>query len=302
MNFKNINQQLVKRMIISGPSLISNIDKFIFIHLPRTGGKSIKTAFFSKYSSSLFYNLEHRLIFKILKKNYPSTHSSLEEIKDKININKIKKYDKFSIVRDPFTRLISIYKHLIYYYTSKLNYSQCENIILDLVTPRIFIENIKKKSLTDYLPSSHHKLFASLNKEFYFPDRIFSWKNISACHDYLRDKYNFSYFISTSSNQINEILPAWREPSSTSGIQPLIDDFINNHISSFNEFRSDIVNLWDEEISIIDTSKLNPKGEIIIDKSKFIEFLIKKNKNQLKALSYQNDYKFFDKDIISKSF
>ena len=122
MNLNKLNQNLIKKLIISGPALISNFDKLIFIHLPRTGGKSIKTAFFSKYSSSLFYNFEHRLIFKILKNNYPKAHSSLEEIKDKIHINKIKKYDKFSIVRDPFSRLISIYKHLIYIHTAELSY------------------------------------------------------------------------------------------------------------------------------------------------------------------------------------
>ena len=95
MDFNKVNQNLIKKLIISGPALISNFDKLIFIHLPRTGGKSIKTAFFSKYSSSLFYNLEYRIIFKILKKKYPNSHSSLEEIKDNIHIKKIKKYNIF---------------------------------------------------------------------------------------------------------------------------------------------------------------------------------------------------------------
>tara|TARA_Y200000002_G_C22662123_1_gene656256 strand:+ start:342 stop:1259 length:918 start_codon:yes stop_codon:yes gene_type:complete len=302
MNLNKVNQNLIKKLIISGPALISNFDKLIFIHLPRTGGKSIKTAFFSKYSSSFLYNLEYRVIFKILKKSYSDAHSSLEEIKDKIHINKIKKYDKFSIVRDPFSRLISIYKHIIYVHTSELSYSQSQNAISDLVTPKNFIDNIKKKSLNHFLPCSHHKLFAHHNNEFFFPDHIFNWKNISSCHQYLQHKYNFPNFIRTSSTQINEIFPTFREPSSKKGINPFIDKFIHDNISKFDELKSEINNLWSEEISILNTSKLNLKGEINLDKNRFRDFLNQKSDHELKNLSYQKDSSFFDKNIISKNY
>ena len=151
------------------------------------------------------------------------------------------------------------------------------------------------------MPSSHYKLFAYHNKEFFFPDHIFTWKNISSCHQYLQNKYNFSKFIRTSSTQINEIFPSFREPSSKLGINPFIDEFIHNNISSFNLLESEINNLWSEEISIMNTSRLNLNGEINLDKNRFRNLLNQKSNHELRNLSYQKDSSFFDKNIISKN-
>ena len=85
-----------------------------------------------------------------------------------------------------------------------------------------------------------------------------------------KNKYNISNFISTSSKQINEFLPNWREPSSKKGMQPLIDEFIDKNISTFDLLKFEINNLWSEEISIMNKSRLNSKGEINLDKNRFI--------------------------------
>lgn len=301
MKLNSINQKLIKNLIISGPALISNFDKLIFIHLPRSGGKCIKTAFFSKYISSLIFNFEHRFINKIYKNDFPSSHSSLQEISDKIQFKKIINFDKFTIIRDPFSRLISIYKHLIYFYLSKLSQSQLENSIADLATPANFIENIKKKSLKHDLPSSQNYLFAFKEKNFYFPDHIFSLHKMSSCHDYLKNKYKLTNFVNTSSSEINNYLPNWREPSSITGNYPLIDNYIINKLAEFEDYKSEINDLWFEEISIINTHNLDSNGEVKMDKNRFMEFLRRKNSEELKELAYQNDYLFYSRDLISKN-
>ena len=85
-------------------------------------------------------------------------------------------------------------------------------------------------------------------------------------------------------------------------MQPLIDEFIDKNISTFDLLKFEINNLWSEEISIMNKSRLNSKGEINLDKNRFINFLNQKTDNELINLSYQKDSSFFNKNIISKSY
>lgn len=65
-------------------------DKIIFIHIPKTGGSSVKKYFFGK---DIIY------------------HKTLTELHH-INPNIPEKYQIFSVVRNPYNRVKSIYRHV----------------------------------------------------------------------------------------------------------------------------------------------------------------------------------------------
>ena len=118
---------------------------------------------------------------------------------------------------------------------------------------------------------------------------------------HLKNKYKLTNFVNTSSSEINNYLPNWREPSSITGNYPLIDNYIINKLAEFEDYKSEINDLWFEEISIINTHNLDSNGEVKMDKNRFMEFLRRKNSEELKELAYQNDYLFYSRDLISKN-
>lgn len=75
--------------------MISNKKKFLFLHLPKTGGTSINSSL-SKYcdkSSGSAY----------------SKHASLGEMKSAIGDKSFDEYFKFTIIRNPWDRVLSLY-------------------------------------------------------------------------------------------------------------------------------------------------------------------------------------------------
>ena len=75
---------------------INHKHKFIFIHIPKNAGTSIRNSFnINGYDK------------KVVSKRYP--HSTCSEIKKYIGDNIWNEYYKFSFVRNPFDRLVSFY-------------------------------------------------------------------------------------------------------------------------------------------------------------------------------------------------
>jgi hypothetical protein len=79
--------------------IISDVNKFIFIHIPKTGGTSI--------SSSLI--------------NYGDSHPWKHQLARKFSNKKYQDYFKFSFVRNPWERLVSMYH---YKFSEMLSYNK----------------------------------------------------------------------------------------------------------------------------------------------------------------------------------
>lgn len=75
--------------------MISHNKKFVFLHLPKTAGTSINSTLsnYATYSKSIAY----------------SKHSSLNDIRNEIGDSKFDEYFKFTIVRNPWDRILSLY-------------------------------------------------------------------------------------------------------------------------------------------------------------------------------------------------
>lgn len=82
---------------------ISNIHKLCFVHIPKCAGSSVETALDMKYPECLYTNYKYKLY------SVTAQHLFLSEICKEITESE--KYDIFTIVRNPFDRLVSEYKH-----------------------------------------------------------------------------------------------------------------------------------------------------------------------------------------------
>jgi hypothetical protein len=76
--------------------------KFIFVHIPRTGGTSIEKLLFkgsNDYKEWLGYNSEYKLF---------AQHATIKQLKNELNV-RVDDYFKFTIIRNPYERAVSDY-------------------------------------------------------------------------------------------------------------------------------------------------------------------------------------------------
>jgi hypothetical protein len=96
--------------------LISHQRECIFIHIPKTGGTSVEFAFID--DAGLRFEARETLLLGPNKAGTPGprrlSHLTANEMisLDYISEDLFKKYFKFSIVRDPWDRVVSTYKYL----------------------------------------------------------------------------------------------------------------------------------------------------------------------------------------------
>ena len=139
--------------------IISHQYSFIFIHIPKNGGSSIEIAFSAQHSkwddlvlggSSLGQVLEQ----PFQKKFNIGKHSTLTNIAQLYNWDKLRSYYIFTLVRNPYDRIVSLWNYL----------SQ------------------KVDSLCDKLECSKDDLFEfSLDEEKVSMYPVLAWKGIQAC-------------------------------------------------------------------------------------------------------------------------
>lgn len=79
--------------------MINHKHKFIFLHIPKTGGRSIENIFLSKKI------LHDESLYPIIS----NPHHSLSEYTEMVNINN---YFKFTFIRNPFDRILSEYFYI----------------------------------------------------------------------------------------------------------------------------------------------------------------------------------------------
>jgi hypothetical protein len=82
---------------------ISNIHKLCFVHIPKTAGSSIETTLDMKHAECLYTHYKYKLY------SVTAQHLDLDSICREIP--ETQNYDIFTVVRNPFDRLVSEYKH-----------------------------------------------------------------------------------------------------------------------------------------------------------------------------------------------
>jgi len=82
---------------------ISNTHKLCFVHIPKSAGSSVETALDMKHLECLYTHYKYKLY------SVTAQHLYLSEICKEIPESE--KYDIFTVVRNPFDRLVSEYKH-----------------------------------------------------------------------------------------------------------------------------------------------------------------------------------------------
>ena len=86
--------------------IINHIHKFIFIHIPRTGGISTRKAL-EEYDSSEVYGRWCKPEFKV------GAHETLTDYIEKLGLKNTDSYFKWARVRNPWDRLVSIYSRRV---------------------------------------------------------------------------------------------------------------------------------------------------------------------------------------------
>ena len=136
--------------------MINHKHKFIFIHIPKCAGQSVEETFLNDIGLDWH---KHRHLFGCFKKpstwsnNFPDrlAHLTAYEYFDLNFINKETFYQfyKFSIVRDPFDRVVSAWKDLTKSIDS--NKKDINFFILNILPKLVSEKNYFFKSQKDYL-------------------------------------------------------------------------------------------------------------------------------------------------------
>ena len=136
--------------------MISFLHKTIFIHIPKCAGQSVEETFLNDIGLDWY---KHRHLLGCFKKpstwsnNFPDrlAHLTAYEYFDLDFINKetFFKFYKFSIVRDPFDRVVSAWKDLTKSIDS--NKKDINYFILNILPKHVSENNYFLKSQKDYL-------------------------------------------------------------------------------------------------------------------------------------------------------
>ena len=87
--------------------LISKKHKYIYIHIPKTGGTTIKNTLYPKAKKGELLVINMSSFTNITCEN--TWHLTYEKILEKYKINDVNKYFTFTFVRNPYDRLYSSY-------------------------------------------------------------------------------------------------------------------------------------------------------------------------------------------------
>lgn len=147
--------------------------KIAFIHIPKNAGSTIEQALDLKHRDN-FYQEE-----KIKKYSVCPQHLTCEELSNEIDLSN---YNIFTIVRNPYDRLVSEFYHSkTNFWTSKLRHKPFAE----------FIHSISKLNLVErkYIFDGHLEPQYSFIKNWQDKIKIFKYENLSECFKYLNDLY-----------------------------------------------------------------------------------------------------------------
>ena len=94
--------------------MISKKNKIIFIHVPKTGGSSIEKSLVNIFDEVININGDQTSVVGQLKKPKKNSfnslkHATAEELKHQYGEEIFNDYTKFSVIRNPWDRLLSLY-------------------------------------------------------------------------------------------------------------------------------------------------------------------------------------------------
>jgi hypothetical protein len=94
--------------------MISSDKKFIFVHIPKTGGSSIEKDLLSFFDEKIFVNGNETTVNKNIKNPIENSfnsfkHATAIELQEEYGVEKWNSFFKFSVIRKAEDRLISLY-------------------------------------------------------------------------------------------------------------------------------------------------------------------------------------------------
>jgi len=189
--------------------------KFIFIHIHKTGGKSINNALHSFQDNVPFkYKLWNKIYSKPLNKKpiYPDylmldTHTNAIEYKEFLG-DDYDKFFKFTFVRNPFDWQVSMYffmkeqkNHFQHDIINKLNFDEYIDwrVNEDFQLQKSFVVNENNELIVDYIGK-----LENIQKDFnYIQDRLNIQTNLPHVNKSKHKPY-YEYFNKKTSNIIIE--------------------------------------------------------------------------------------------------
>jgi len=132
--------------------MISHTKKFIFIHIPKTGGSSIEYALKNEITEKIIFDGKNTKVFGELNNPIRNSFNSLKhgtatELKRQYKDN-FNSYYKFSVIRNPWDRLLSLYQ-----WVNKCEYDKSK-----------FLKFLPQKIQNNNIDSTNKRSFWSLNK------------------------------------------------------------------------------------------------------------------------------------------
>ena len=79
-----------------------------------------------------------------------------------------------------------------------------------------------------------------------------------------------------------------------------LDQFLNNNIEEFKDYRSFIEDIWQEEILLMNTNKISSFGEVLIDKEEIHKYLSKFSIKEFHKIAKNHRNNFYSIDLIIK--
>ena len=231
----------------------------IYIHIPKTGGSSIRNSLNENYKL-IFNSTEKNLKemgFNDLNEKFENYNFSIKYFRDHLPYQLIKKKKfeinkyKFTIIRNPFSRLVSLYFECI------SNKFHLDNLGLDKsISFEAFVNQITNKSywftipMLDYLGEKNIKEIDYIGRFENFDDDIFKLKKrfkiIIKHHNYnnyLKSKFKFNDYRSFYKNEkiINKVLDYYQKDFKQFGYN--FDDFL-----IFKKNKINILNILSKNI------------------------------------------------------
>jgi hypothetical protein len=128
--------------------MISNKKKFIFLHIPKTGGSSIEKAL-CRYSNKKVYKIPGNGI------GLPGKHYKIKTIKNEYGTDMLNDYFKFTFIRNPFDRAVSFYAFCRYLPVEKFLKSKKTSLNKEWLS---LSKEARKKDFNDWIISEFGKI------------------------------------------------------------------------------------------------------------------------------------------------